>query len=204
MRLAVAIVTLLGATAFANPVATADATKVWERCIAAVSRNQAQVSCAIGYTTRSQPADPLYIAVPVFVPQSTPKERFADIIRARLEFDSGGSAHTPIRYEDRGVDGAPAGMKLIDCVFVFGRAPARAFSLVVSYQQPIQDGQFWYRPEFEDRNQPRDAKSYSVTVFPMGDTTIELVSPRSPADKVLATRITVTPQHRKFITIAVR
>lgn len=188
----------------ANPVATADATKIWERCIVAINRTHAEISCAIGYSIRSQATEPLYIAVPVFVPQATTKDRFAEIIRARLEFDTGGSPHEPVRYEDRGTDRAPAGMKLVDCVFIFGRSPGKAFSIVASYQQPIHDGQFFYRPQFEDGNQPRDAKSHSVTVFPTDGASVELITPKSPADKTLATRITVTPEHQKLIIIAVR
>jgi hypothetical protein len=191
-------------SAMANPIATADATKVWERCIVATSRTHAEVSCAIGYSIRSQATEALYIAVPVFVTQATPKDRFAEIIRARLEFDTGGSTHTPNRYEDRGSDRAPTGMKLVDCVFIFGSAPAKAFSIVTSYRQPIHDGQFFYRPQFEDGNQLRDSKSHSITVFPTDGASVELITPKSPADKVLTTRITVTPEHQKLITIAVQ
>lgn len=204
MRLAILVLAFLGTSAVANPVATADATKVWERCIVAASSTHAEVSCAIGYSIRSQATEPLYIAVPVFVPLATPKERFAEIVRARLEFDTGGSTHTPIRYEDRGTDHAPSGMKLVDCVFIFGRAPARAFSIVASYQQPIHEGTFYYRPQFEDGSQPRDTKTHSVTVFPTDGASIELVTPKSPGAKALATRITIKPEHQKLIAIAVR
>lgn len=204
MRLASFLFAVFAATAAANPVATADAKKVWERCIVAASRTHAEVSCAIGYAIRSQAAEPLYISVPVFVSQATPKERLAEIVRARLEFDSGGPAHPPIRYEERGTEHAPTGLKLVECVFIFGRAPAKAFSIVASYRQPIHDGQFFYRPQFEDGNQPRDAKTHSITVFPLDGASVELVTPKFPADKALATRITVTPEHQKLITIAVR
>jgi hypothetical protein len=204
MRLAILVLAGVGTFAVANPVATADATKVWERCIVAVNRTHAEVSCAIGYSIRSQASEPLYIVVPVFVPLATPKDRFAELVRAKLEIDTGGSVHTPVRYEDRGNERAPTGMKLVDCVFIFGSSPAKAFSIVASYQQPLHNGQFFYRPQFEDGNQARDAKSHSVTVFPTDEASIELISPKSPSDKVLATRITVTPEHQKLITIAVR
>lgn len=132
MRLAILVLAVLGMSAMANPVATADAVKIGERCILATSRSHAEISCAIGYSIRSQATDPLYITVPVVIPLAVTKDRFAEVIRARLEFDTGGSAHTPIRYEDRGTDRAPDGMKWVDCVFIFGSAPAKAFSIVAS------------------------------------------------------------------------
>lgn len=204
MRLAIIFLAALGASSMANPIANADATKDWKRCIVATGKTHAEVSCAIGYSIRSGENDSLYIAVPVFVPQATKKDRFAELIRARLEFDTGGLVCTPTRYEDRGTDRAPDGMKLVDCVFIFERAPAKAFSMVASYRQPIHDGKFFYRPEFEDGYQPRNAKSHSITVFPLDGSSIALLTPKSPIDKTLATRITVTPEHQKLITIAVR
>jgi len=204
MKAFLAVVLLLASIAKANPIATVDAKKVWERCIVVLDKQVAHVSCAVGYTTQSDISSPLYIAVPVFVPQDTPKEEFATMIKAKLEFESGGPTRAPIRYEDRGADKAPAGTKLVDCVFIFNNPPAAAFAIVASYQQPVHNRRFHYYPQFEDGARPRDSKSFSVTCIPSGDTEMELISKKTTSDRVLATRISIVPEHGKMITIAVK
>jgi hypothetical protein len=112
--------------------------------------------------------------------------------------------HSPISYSEGASEKAPPGTRLVICVFSFPKPPSSNFSLVVSYQQPLQDGKFYYLPLFEKGEQPKDLKEFTLSAFPIGNSVLKLIEPNKPDSRELATRITVTPKHDQMIAIELK
>ncbi len=203
----------------ANPIFVSNdtyvATKLWERCLAAVNSKGAAISCAIGYglkpdqSTKAGAARRFNIVLPVFMPRGaaqTEKE-LLNLFAPKLE--ENGSVITP-RYAEilpdsasRAAYRAPWGAQVVFFTFdVQSGHSKEGTSLVVTYQQPLINGAFHYLPLFENDQNPPENAEFSFTAFPsQSDITLRLKSENRSVRSRAKTRITLNLRQRELISI---
>jgi hypothetical protein len=185
----------------ANPLAVALVEKTWERCLIGVGAETATVSCAVGYVAKGPLQDPLSFSVPVIWPKALaqdPDQVIRDV-DPRLELE--GVVHRPKRVQFVEDASLPEGMRLAQCRFNLGGAPAPQFAIVVTYEQPLIRGLVAYLPQFEEGKNPASGKEFSISLFPQGGGELALVSKHEAKATTMATRITIQPRHKELVLV---
>ena len=205
MKTLLSLMALLTSAAFSNPIATppvkeATVRKTWERCVISVGPNSATVSCAVGYSAKKFLDHPVYVTVPIFFAEGTADnpEKLGNLVRPRLE--TGGKVLEPQWISSGGISGIPGVLKG-ECQFLVGQVPDKAFSIVVSYEQPAIKGCIYYLPLFEGGISPTIADDFDVTFFPTKGGSLSLKSEHRNKVTAYQTRITVHPLHNEIIKV---
>ena len=187
--------------ACANPVATANVEKTWERCVISAGEESSTVSCAVGYKGKDLLNEPFYVSVPVILPTSMLADlaKVGAVINARLEI--GGKVYEPYTIAYGSDPLLPDGTVKGDCKFVTRGVPGKSFAMVVSYEQPTINGRVYYLPRFEEGKNPKDFADFSVSFFPTNGGTLALESKHKQEATAIATRVNVKPVHNELITV---
>lgn len=204
MKTLLSSLALLANVAWANPIATppvkeATIKKTWEKCLISAGTKSATVSCAVGYVAKNFLEYPVYISVPVFLPAGieTDPAKLKNTLKPRLE--TGGKVLEPIWISAGGHSTAKG---MAECRFEIGHVPDKAFSIVVSYEQPAIDGRIYYLPLFEGGKSPMIGDDFTVTFFPTNGAALSLESQHRNKVTALRTRITIHPLHNETIKVA--
>ena len=208
-----ATVVFLVGQARANPIVIngeSQIKKSWERCLIHLGDKTAQVSCAVGYVTKKRIAANLHFTVPVFWSTGKPIDlkKISETISARIECDGVAYKATAVRIASNVLpsrdDELPSDRVKIDCDFVIKFPKGREFSMVVSYNQPLISGIFYYLPLFERDSAPEKDKRFMITFFPSNSDELELLTKHEKGARVLKTRVSITPKHRELIAVRIK
>jgi hypothetical protein len=203
MKLLLITLASLSTSALANPIVTAVVEKTWERCVISAGAESSTVSCAVGYQGKAHLNNFLIVTVPIILPwrlQADPAKAL-ESVKARLEIGETVLKAHEITFGTTPSDPLmPDGTVKASLKFL-ASVPSKAFSMVVSYEQPTIDGKVYYLPKFEKGKNPKDHSEFSVSVFPAGQGLLTLESKHKEKATSFATRVTVKPVHNEIIKI---
>jgi hypothetical protein len=203
MKLLLISLASMSTSALANPIFTAVVEKTWERCVISAGAESSTVSCAVGYLGKANLNDFLVVRVPVILPwrlQADPAKAL-ESVKARLEIGETVLKAYEIKFGTATSDPLmPAGTVKASLLFLAG-VPSKAFSMVVTYEQPTIDGKVFYLPQFEEGKNPKDYSEFSVSIFPTDQGMLTLESKHKEKATSFATRVTVKPVHNEIIKI---
>jgi hypothetical protein len=186
--------------------------KQWERCLVAVDKNGATVSCAIGYALNPQKpqSHTIIFDLPVVLPESAADTEKEVLRKCAPQLEIGEEVSAPYHVQIlRGASGrpygAPEGMVVAEFRFsVEMGAGKRSATTVFTYRQPFHRTQFVYAPIFENGRDPRADAEFTLTAFPTEPgLKLSLASSNKSVRAKMQSRITVDLRQLDVIRIGV-